>query len=68
MLEACENPDLADEPELTDLGPRVSVEHLERYPPFVPSIAGEVDRGESALTYLALDLVAACESCPERGE
>ena len=57
MLEPREEPDLSDETELTGLGAWISIEHLERYPPLVPRIAGEVDGSEGSLSDLALDLV-----------
>jgi len=68
MLEASERPDLSDETNLASLGVRISVEDLERYLPLVPGVVDEIDRRESALTDLALDLVPGSQGSAQWGE
>lgn len=68
MLEPGEKADLAEKARFGKVGGWIEGEDLDRDLPLVPQIAREIDRGERALPQLALDLVAALEGRPKKGE
>jgi hypothetical protein len=68
VLKAREQPDLADETQLTRLGAGIRVQNLEGNLPLVSRVAREVNGSERALADLASDLVASGQRGAERGE
>src|SRR3954470_18958311 len=68
MLQAGEEPDLANETQFACVGRGVRVENFECDLAFVFQVAGKVNRGEGALSDLSLDIVMAAKRRPEGGD
>jgi hypothetical protein len=66
MLEAGDEPDFPNEPDLTGLGLRISGQNLDRYLTLVLEVAREVHRRVRALADLAPDLVMTAKRYPKR--
>src|SRR5689334_16012905 len=66
VLESCQEPDFANESQLTGLRVRIAVQHLDGDLAIVPLIARNVDSCEGSLSDLALDFITAGQRIAKR--
>jgi hypothetical protein len=67
MLQAGGDPNLLEESLRSERGGELGAQDLERDGPIVPEVVGEVDRGHTAASELALDAIAVGQGGREEG-